>query len=134
MVSCLFDYQLLKHVQKAGWYEEFKTCAENHIVRILSDSIYKNLEEDTIFKFSSTPLTIEKIAGSSDGAIVGWSFETPSPVINKLQDIPKSVLTPIPNVYQAGQWSYSPAGVPIAMLTGWYATQKILKAAKNKKA
>ncbi len=134
MVSCLFDYQLLKLVDKAGWYEEFKASAVNHIVKIFSGSIYKNLEDDIIFKFSSTPLTIEKIAGSSEGAIVGWSFETPSPVINKLQDIPKSVLTPIPNVYQAGQWSYSPAGVPIAMLTGWYATQKILKAAKNKKA
>ena len=134
MVSCLFDYQLLKLVEKAGWYDEFKASIENHIINILSKSIYKNLDEDIIFKFSSTPLTIEKIAGSSEGAIVGWSFETPSPVINKLQEIPKSVLTPIPNIYQAGQWSYSPAGVPIAMLTGWYATQKIFKASKNKKA
>lgn len=134
MVSCLFDYQLLKLVEKAGWYDEFKASTENHIINILSESIYKNIDKDIIFKFSSTPLTIEKIAGSSDGAIVGWSFETPSPVINKLQDIPKSVLTPIPNIYQAGQWAYSPAGVPIAMLTGWYATQKILKPSKNKKA
>jgi hypothetical protein len=58
----------------------------------------------------------------------------PVPVVNKLQDIPKSVLTVIPNIYQAGQWSYSPAGVPIAMLTGWYATQKIIKQAKKKKS
>jgi len=132
MVSCLLDYQIIKNVEKAGWYQEFKETLENEIVRLLSETIYKGIEEDLLFKFSSTPLTIEKISGSSEGAIVGWSFETPVPVINKLEDIPKSVLTPLPNIYQAGQWSYSPAGVPIAMLTGWYATQKIFKKTKQK--
>ncbi|MFZ6018702.1 MAG: NAD(P)/FAD-dependent oxidoreductase, partial [Chloroflexota bacterium] len=62
------------------------------------------------------------------------SFENPPPVIHTLKDIPKSVLTPIPNVYQAGQWVYSPAGVPIAMLTGWYASQNIIKRARKKPA
>jgi phytoene dehydrogenase-like protein len=52
-------------------------------------------------------------------------------VVNKLKDIPNSVLTPIPGVFQAGQWAYAPAGVPIAMLTGWYATQKIIKRTKR---
>jgi hypothetical protein len=37
-------------------------------------------------------------------------------------------------VYQAGQWVYSPAGVPIAMLTGWYASQNILKKARKTRA
>lgn len=132
MISCLLDYQLIKNIEQAGWYQEFKETLENSVVDILSETIYKNLDEDILFKFSSTPLTIEKISGSSEGAIVGWSFETPSPVVNKLEDIPKSVLTPIPNIYQAGQWAYSPAGVPIAMLTGWYATQKIFKKTKKK--
>ncbi|MBE0686143.1 MAG: NAD(P)/FAD-dependent oxidoreductase [Anaerolineaceae bacterium] len=132
MVSCLLDYQIIKNVEKAGWYQEFKETLEFRVIDILSETIYKNLNEDVLFKFSSTPLTIEKISGSSEGAIVGWSFETPVPVINKLEEIPKSVLTPIENIYQAGQWSYSPAGVPIAMLTGWYATQKIFKQKKQK--
>lgn len=132
MVSCLFDYDLIKKVELAGWHIEFRQTLENQIINILSKTIYKNLDEDVLFKFSSTPLTINNISGSSEGAIVGWSFETPVPVVNKLLDIPKSVLTPIPNIYQAGQWSYSPAGVPIAMLTGWYATQKIFKKTKQK--
>lgn len=130
MVSCLFDYQVIKNVEQAGWYEEFKQILEDRVVEILSKSIYRDLKDDIIFKFSSTPLTINKIAGSSEGAITGWSFETKSPVINTLKDIPKSSNTPIPNIYQAGQWAYSPAGVPIAMLTGWYATQAIKKNAK----
>lgn len=132
MVSCLFDYPLIKMVEKAGWYDEFKEAVENQVIRILSESIYKNIDKDILFKFSSTPLTIQKLSGSSEGAITGWSFETPPPVINKLKDIPKSVLTPISNIYQAGQWAYSPAGVPIAMLTGWYATQSIIKQTKKK--
>jgi phytoene dehydrogenase-like protein len=131
MVSCLFDYDLIKKIEFAGWYIEFRQTFENLIINILSKTIYKNIEADILFKFSSTPLTINNISGSSEGAITGWTFEMPVPVINKLQDIPKSVLTPIPNIYQAGQWSYSPAGVPIAMLTGWYATQKIIKQPKK---
>ncbi len=132
MVSCLFDYDLIKKVELAGWYFEFRQTFEDQIIKILSKTIYKNIDKDILFKFSSTPLTINKISGSSEGAIVGWTFEKPVPVVNKLQNLPKSVLTPIPNIYQAGQWSYSPAGVPIAMLTGWYATQKIIEQTKQK--
>ena len=127
MISCLFDYDLIEKVEQAGWYDEFKEIMEERIVEVFSGSIYKDLKNDILFKFSSTPLTINKLSGSSEGAIVGWSFESKVPVIDKLADIPKSVLTPIPDVYQAGQWSYVPAGVPIAMLTGWYAFQKIIK-------
>ncbi len=127
MISCLFDYGIIEKVQEAGWYDEFKEFMQNHIIKIFSQSIFKDLENDILFKFSSTPLTIKMVAGSSEGAITGWSFETETPVVNKLKDIPKSVETPIPGVYQAGQWAYAPAGVPIAMLTGWYASQKIDK-------
>ena len=127
MISCLFDYDIFKRIEKAGWYDEFKKTMENRIVRIFSQTIYPGLENDILFKFSSTPLTINEVSGSSEGAITGWSFETDIPVISKLKDIPKSVLTPIPGVFQAGQYAYAPAGVPIAMLTGWYASQEIKK-------
>ena len=94
-------------------------------------TIFEDIDEDILFKFSSTPLTVNKVSGSSEGAITGWSFETDIPVIYKLKDIPKSVLTPIPRVLQAGQWAYAPSGVPIAMLTGWYATQELMKGSKK---
>ena len=127
LVSCLFDYDITKKVEEAGWYSEFKETLENRIIDILSETIYDGFADDVLFKFSSTPLTINKVSGSSEGAITGWSFETNIPVVNTLKDIPSSVLTAVPNIYKAGQWAYAPAGVPIAMLTGWYATQKILK-------
>ena len=130
MISCLFDYQVVESIEKAGWYHEFKEILEDRVVNIFSQTIYKGIDKDILFKFSSTPLTINKVSGSSEGAITGWSFETEIPVVNKLKDIPKSVATPIPGVLQAGQWSYAPSGVPIAMLTGWYATREIFKRSK----
>jgi phytoene dehydrogenase-like protein len=132
MISCLFDYGVMEKVQQAGWYDEFRKVMENRIIDLFSQTIYKNIREDILFKFSSTPLTINQIVGSSEGAITGWSFETDSPVVNRLKDIPKSVFTAVPNIYQAGQWAYSPAGVPIAMLTGWYAVQDIKKQSRKR--
>ncbi|MBN2556405.1 MAG: NAD(P)/FAD-dependent oxidoreductase [Anaerolineales bacterium] len=131
MISCLMDYDVVEKIKQAGWYPDFKEVLEERIIRVFSQSIYEGLAEDILFKFSSTPLTISEVAGSSEGAITGWSFETDVPVINRLRDIPKSVLTPIPGILQAGQWAYSPAGVPIAMLTGWYAAEAIKKQIKR---
>jgi len=42
----------------------------------------------------------------------------------------KYLLASIPDVYQAGQWSYSPSGLPIAILTGKLAADKIAKPLK----
>ena len=36
-------------------------------------------------------------------------------------------LTPIPRIQQAGQWSYSPAGLPMAFLTGKLAVTRVRK-------
>lgn len=126
MVSCLFDYAIVEKIEQAGWYAEFKEFLEDRIIGILSESIYDGLKEDVLFKFSSTPLTINKVSGSFEGAITGWSFETDIPVSHELKDIPKSARTAIPRVFKAGQWAYAPAGVPIAMLTGWHASQDVI--------
>jgi len=131
MISCLFDYDVIEKINSAGWADEFKKAFEDRIVRLFSQSFYPNFDKDILFRFSTTPLTINNMVGSSGGSIVGWSFETKSPVFNELKDMPKSAQTPIPNVYQAGQWAYAPAGVPIAMLTGWHATQEIIKKSKK---
>jgi hypothetical protein len=41
--------------------------------------------------------------------------------------VSKAVLTPIPDTYQAGQWTYSPSGLTIAILTGKLAADRVLK-------
>ena len=84
--------------------------------------------QKVIHRFSSTPLTIERISGNLDGGITGWAFTNKEiPAVTKMTKISKSCLTPIPNVLQAGQWTYSPSGVPISILTGKIAADKAEK-------
>jgi phytoene dehydrogenase-like protein len=130
IISLLAEYDLFKKVQEAGWYDGFKTELENRVLNVISDSAFPLLKDKIMARFSSTPLSIENRVGSSEGAITGWSFEKAVPVINKIQYSDRSVRTPIPSIFQAGQWAYSPAGVPMSILTGKLAADKVLKKTK----
>jgi phytoene dehydrogenase-like protein len=127
MISCLLDFELVQKIEEAGHTKLFKFLMEDTIIQLFSNGIFEGLDQSVLFKFSTTPLSIMKITGNSEGSIVGWSFEKEAPVYSKLKELAKTVYTPIPNVYKASQWAYAPAGVPIAMLTAWQATQKIIK-------
>ncbi len=131
IISSLFDYSLTKHVQALGWYAEFKKIASEHILEVLQASIYPGLKAAVIDSFTSTPLTIERLSGNSEGAITGWAFTNDFiPAVNRLPQVASSVLTPIPDIYQAGSWTYSPSGMPISILTGKLAADRILKELK----
>jgi phytoene dehydrogenase-like protein len=104
---------------------------ENRMINVITDSIYPMLKEKVTHQFSFSPLSIEKRVGSSEGAIVGWEFQKKMPVVNKIQISDRSVLTPIPSIFQAGQWAYSPGGVPMSILTGKLAADKVLKKSKK---
>ena len=127
IISLLAEYDLFKKIKDAGWIEEFNTQLENRILSVLSESIFPMLKDKVIKQFSFNPLNIETRVGSSEGAITGWSFEKNIPVVNKIQMSDTSVLTPLPSIYQAGQWAYSPSGVPMSILTGKIAANKIIK-------
>ena len=128
IISVLFDYSLTKYIQAMGWYDEFKRLMSDWIVGALDASIYPGLKASVFDSFTSTPLTLERIAGSSEGAITGWAFTNDfMPAVNKQPKIASSVLTPIPDTYQAGQWTFSPSGLPIAILTGKLAADRVLR-------
>ena len=134
IISILAEYDLFNEIQKAGWLDEFVAELENRVLNVLSNTVYPMLKDKTIARFSFTPLSIENRVGSSEGAITGWSFQKSMPVINKLQNADRSVQTPVPSIFQAGQWVYSPAGVPMAILTGKLAADKVLKQAGKTKS
>lgn len=128
VISTLFDYALTKHIAGLGWYDEFKQLVADHMIRVLDASIYPGLRAAISTSLTSTPLTLQRIAGSSEGAITGWAFTNDvMPAVNSLPGVARSVLTPIPGVCQAGQWTYSPSGLPIAILTGKLAADRMLK-------
>lgn len=128
IVSSLFDYSLTKHIEALGWYDEFKKLVADHVIQVLDASIYPGLKAAVIDGFTSTPLTLERIAGNSEGAITGWAFTNDvMPAVHSLPRVADAVRTPIPDTYQAGQWTYSPSGLPISILTGKLAADRILK-------
>ena len=118
IVSTLFEYDLVKKIYDDGWYQEFKTVVEDRITAVLVESVYPMLQDKVLFRFSATPITIANAVNSSEGAIVGWSFENPIPVTNSLLRVSQAPRTTLPHVLKAGQWAYSPTGVPTAILTG----------------
>lgn len=128
IVSSLFDYSLTKHIEALGWYGEFKKLVADHMIQVLDASIYPGLKAAIMDSFTATPLTMERITGNSEGAITGWAFTNDvMPAVRSLPGVAKSVLTAIPDVYQAGQWTYSPSGLPISILTGKLAADRVLK-------
>jgi phytoene dehydrogenase-like protein len=128
IISVLFDYSLTKHIRTMGWYDEFRQLMSDYFVEVLDASIYPGLKEAVIDRFTSTPLTLERVSGNSDGAITGWAFTNDfMPAVSKQPRIASSVLTPIPDTYQAGQWTFSPSGLPIAILTAKLAADRVLK-------
>ena len=132
MVSLLFEYDLVKKIEDSQWYEEFKKEVETRMLHVLSTSVFPMLRDKVISRFSFTPLSIERRIGSSEGAITGWSFTEPVPVVNRIQRGARSVITPIPHVLQAGQWAYSPAGVPMSVLTGKLAADRAMKKSRRR--
>jgi phytoene dehydrogenase-like protein len=98
------------------------------MLNTLDASIYPGIKVATLHSFTSTPTTMEKIAGNADGAITGWAFSNrPMPAVNRLPRIMNAIKTPVPGVFQAGQWTYSPSGLPISILTGKLAADRVIK-------
>jgi len=128
VISVLFDYHLAKYIRDSGWYDEFKAHAEACILDSLTRTIFPKIKDAIVQQFSSTPLTMEQHAGNTHGAITGWSFTNrPMPAESRLPKIFSATHTPIPGVLQAGQWTYSPSGLPISILTGKLASDVAIK-------
>ena len=134
VISVLMDYDFIKNIEKLGFYQEFKTFAQTKMLEVLSQNLFPNIKDHVIHCFSSTPLTIEKLSGNKDGGITGWAFtNSVNPAVNKMSQVAKSCLTPLPNVYQAGQWTFSPSGLPISILTAKFAVNKVHKIFKKRR-
>ena len=127
IISFLMDYDLVMKVESDGWYDEFSMYIENTLIDIFNNTIYPGIKENIIFKNSSSPLSVKRRVGSNQGAIVGWSFESPIPVDAGMLNMKKAVLTSLPDVYKAGQWTVSPAGLPTCIMTAKMVSDRVKK-------
>ena len=132
IISTLMDYDFVKNIRELGKYEEYKGITGDYMLEVLHKSIFPGLKEKVIESFTSTPLTIEKMTHNLDGAITGFSFTNQTiPVVHQMSKVSKAVISKIPHISQAGQWSYSPAGLPISILTGKLAANRVTKSLKK---
>lgn len=133
IISSVFDYRLVKLIGEDGWYELFKQLCAETIIEIFDRSAFPFEKADVENVFCATPLTLERHTHNKGGAVTGWGFSNrPMPAVNSMQKIAQAVKTPIPHVYQAGHWTFSPAGLPIAVLTGKLAADAVAKALRRK--
>jgi len=130
--SLFLDYQLEKQIENFGWAAEMKTLMEEWTITILDESIFPGLRDKVSRCFSASPRTLEKLTGNTDGALTGWAFTNPViPAVSKMLKVNDAVITPIPGVWQAGQWTYSPSGFPMSIVTGKLAFDQVLKNLKS---
>jgi phytoene dehydrogenase-like protein len=127
IISALFDYELTERIRAAGWHDEFKKRVEDEFIEVVSSSLYPGLKDRILFSFSASPVSIFDRVRSSEGSIVGWSFEEKIPVVTSMFRMADSVKTALPEVYAAGKWVYSPAGGPTAIMTGRIAARRCLR-------
>lgn len=131
LVSFLMDGMLWERVAEAGWLKEFRERTAELMLDALEGSIYPGLRKKILLQQSVTPLTLKRMFQSEEGAITGWSLEEKPPVPHSLAEIMGSPATADPHIFKAGQWSYSPSGVPIALLTGRIAASAMEKGARR---
>lgn len=134
IVSTLMDYRLVKKLHDAGEYEAFKELCIEEVLKTLDGSLFPGLRDQVLFALCATPLTIEKETGNAQGAITGWAFTNEViPSESRFEKIANSLKTPIPDVFQCGQWSFSPSGLPVSILTGKLAADEVEKQLKGDK-
>lgn len=125
IISAVFDYDLTDYIYKISLYEEFKSYMEKAVIKSLSNNLFVGLNKKVIESFSSSPLTIKRRLNNSEGAITGWSFTETCPSEDRMKKIAKSIETPFNDIYQIGHWTFSPSGLPTAIITAKLAADKI---------
>ena len=131
IISTLFDYHLTKHIADCGYYDDFKTFITTSITDIFTNDI-PHLHSIVRKSMIASPITIVGRTNNHEGSVTGWSFANkPFPAIFEFIKVSQAVKTPIPHVTQAGQWTFNPAGVPVAVLTGKLAADEVEKKLKR---
>lgn len=108
--------------------ETYKKTKESLVseVRKRIENAFPELSDSIEFLDAWTPLTYERYCNAYHGSYM--SFVT-TPLGKQIKM--KGQLKGIKNLYLAGQWTNSPGGLPVAVASGKFAIQRILKKQKR---
>ena len=99
-------------------YYALKEEVADQLVNI-ANKVIPGLEEHILFREVATPHTYSRYTLNAGGSICGWTYDRNTTFHRKgMAGIGNSMLTPIPNLLQAGHWTVYPGGAPVCILSG----------------
>ena len=114
------DYEFWSSLSSEEYARKKAELTEEITKRILKE--FPELEGKIELLDSWSPLTYNRYCNAYHGAYMGFV----TTVGNKQMRF-KGIVKGIDNLYVAGQWVMSPGGLPIAVISGKFAVQRILK-------
>lgn len=118
------DYEYWKTLTPEVYQEVKKRLVEEITERI--ERQFPEFKGEMEFLDAWTPLTYERYCNAYHGGYM--SFVT-TPLGRQVQM--KGTVKGIGNLYLAGQWTNSPGGLPVAVVSGKFAVQRLLKSQKR---
>ena len=114
------DYEFWKGLTA----EEYKRVKEELVSEVSRriESAFPQLKDNMEYLDAWTPLTYERYCNAYHGSYMSF-ITTPFGKQMKL----KGQVKGIDNLYLAGQWTNSPGGLPVAVASGKFAIQRLLK-------
>jgi len=111
--------------KRAPGYVEYKTRLAQALVSEV-EKVVPGLEAGILIMDIATPLTFEEFGSRSEGAVAGWSWNSPEKNFGPSE----LVLTPIAGLYMAGYQAFTRitlGGVPSALLSGLEAARCLME-------
>lgn len=118
------DFAYWKSLSKEEYQKKKIDLTEQIIKQIIT--AYPELEGNIEHLDTWTPLTYERYCNAYHGSYMSFTT-TPG----GKQVILNGKIKKISNVFPAGQWTYSPGGLPVAVASGKFAVQRICKKMKK---
>jgi phytoene dehydrogenase-like protein len=122
------DYFFWKNLQKKSRkeYEEYKNNIGLTILKMLEKE-YPEFQGKIKLIDLVTPLTYHRYTGAQHGAYMPFLFDSRSKRFSH-----SGVIRHIKNLFLAGQWLFTPGGLPMALCTGFYAIRRVCKTLHRK--
>ncbi len=114
-------------------YEAMKKDVISGMLKSVSTLIPQLNDEKKISYISSvTPRDYQNMTQNSGGSITGWGYiNENAPSETSFFNIASSIKTKVEGVYRCGQWTFSPTGAPVSIMTGRLAADALIKSLKR---
>ena len=126
------DWETQEGKPTPAYYASKEKVAEQLIS--IAQKVIPDLKQHILFRQIATPYTYSRYTLNSGGSICGWTYDRQSTFHRKgTAGMGKSMLTPIPNLLQAGHWTVYPGGAPVCILSGRLAASYLHRHISEKK-